>query len=347
MGIIRLTGERAWRTYIGGALIDRLHGKSGEDGHFPEEWIMSLTECRNSGRENIKREGMSRLVGSGELLSDYISEHPELLGTRHFEKYGADTGVLVKLIDSAERLSIQVHPTREKAMRYFGSSFGKAESWHILGGREADDPCIYLGFREGVTAKRWREIFDAQDIDAMLGCLNRIKVKRGDTFLIKGGVPHAIGAGCFLLEVQEPTDYTLRTERTTVSGFHISDEMCHQGIGFERMMDCFEYDGVGLEKTLSKYKLIPRRSGAETVLIDYGDTPYFALGMLESEHDLVLEPSDVFCGLYVLEGSGKAMSDDSCESLDPGDQFFVPSGTKVIFKVKQPLKLARLYGPKV
>ena len=119
MCIIKLTNERAWRTYIGGKLIDEFHGKiPGNDSHFPEEWIMSLTECRNAGREDVKNEGMSRDVLTGRLLSDIIGEDAEkLLGTRHYEKFGASTGVLIKLIDSAERLSVQVHPDKEKAKK--------------------------------------------------------------------------------------------------------------------------------------------------------------------------------------------------------------------------------------
>lgn len=347
MGIIRLTNERAWRTYIGGALIDKLHGKEGADGHFPEEWIMSVTECRNAGREDIKNEGMSRIYGSDEFFADFIKKNPAMLSLAHYKKYGANTGVLIKLIDSAERLSIQVHPNKEKAKKYFNSDYGKTESWHILGGRKEDNPCIYLGFKEGVTKKIWQEVFDSQDIEKMLGCLNKIDVKSGETYLIRGGVPHAIGAGCFLLEVQEPTDYTIRTERTTVSGFKIADEMCHQGIGFENMMDCFDYDGCNAEETIEKYRLKVRENQNFKTLISYEDTPYFALDMLEFDKEFIMQKSDVFCGLYVLGGKGKAESDGECINICAGEQYFVPSGTEVKFMAEKKLKIARFFGPKV
>ena len=351
MGIVKLTGERAWRTYLGGALIDRLHGKVGEDSHFPEEWIMSVTECRNAGREDVRGEGLTRLYGTDKFFADYIKENPAVLGRAHYEKYGANTGVLIKLIDSAERLSIQVHPDKEKARKYFHSEFGKTESWHILGGRPEDHPCIYLGFREGVDRALWQEVFDRQDIEKMLGCLNRIEVSPGDTYLIRGGVPHAIGAGCFLMEVQEPTDYTIRTERTTVSGFHIADEMCHQGIGFENMMDCFTYEGATPEETIEKYKLKPRRegNGVVTSLIRYDDTPYFALRSIElnAGDTLRMEKSDVFCGLYVLCGKGRAESDGVSADIAVGEQYFVPANTEVSFVAEEPLRIARFFGPKV
>ena len=73
-----------------------------------------------------------------------------------------------------------------------------------------EKPCIYLGFKRGVTRERWKELFDKQDLDGMLDSLERFDVKAGDTILIEGGMPHAIGAGCFLVEIQEPTDFTIR-----------------------------------------------------------------------------------------------------------------------------------------
>lgn len=345
MCIIKLTGERAWRTYIGGRLIDELHGKfPGEDSHFPEEWIMSITECRNAGREDVKNEGMSRDVKTGRMLSDIIKEDPSrLLGKRHYERFGATTGVLIKLIDSAERLSIQVHPDKEKAKKYFGSEYGKTESWHILGTRKntKEKPCIYLGFKEGIDMKKWREIFDSQDIKSMLSCLNRIEVKEGDTYLIKGGVPHAIGAGCFLIEVQEPTDYTLRTERVTESGFKIADVMCHQGIGFDNMMDCFNYGAADV----SKYRLIPRENGSETVLIDHSDTDCFKLSELNIKDEETLEPEDTFYGLYILSGAGRITEDGDVTEIKTGDQLFVSAETKAKITADEKIKAAKFSGP--
>ncbi len=351
MCIIKLTNERAWRTYIGGKLIDEFHGKiPGNDSHFPEEWIMSLTECRNAGREDVKNEGMSRDVLTGRLLSDIIGEDAEkLLGTRHYEKFGASTGVLIKLIDSAERLSIQVHPDKEKAKKYFGSAYGKTESWHILGRREGtkEKPCIYLGFKEGVDKKLWREIFDSQDIEKMLSCLNRIEVKEGDTYLIKGGVPHAIGEGCFLIEVQEPTDYTLRTELVTESGFKIADVMCHQGIGFDNMMDCFDYNGMSLSDTVGAYRLTPRENDSETVLIDYSDTNCFKLSELNIENEETLSTEDVFFGLYILKGSGKIEDAGSVTEIKIGDQLFVSAGTAAKITATEKIKAAKFSGPMI
>lgn len=350
-GVISLTNERAWRTYLGGSLIDLLHGADNmEDTHFPEEWIMSVTACRNAGREYIENEGMCRDVKTGKLLADIIDEDPcALLGKAHYDKFGNTTGVLIKLIDSAERLSIQVHPDKAKAKQYFNSDYGKTESWHILGGREinGEKPCIYLGFKKGITREYWQKMFDEQNINGMLECLNKIEVKKGDTFLIKGGVPHALGAGCFLLEVQEPTDYTIRTERTTPSEFKIADSMCHQGIGFDNMMDCFTYDGMELSDIVEKYKLKPTKKEEDIILVSYNATPCFSLHKIEVETDYTAPCEETFYGLYILEGEGELICDGSAEKLTVGKQFFVPAGTPFEVKANKKMSIAKFYGPKV
>lgn len=337
---IRLDRASAWRTYSGGSLIEKLHGNDGaSDTNFPEDWIMSTVRARNAGREDVV-EGLSMIFGSDVSLAELIETYPEeMLGGRHLERFGRSLGVLVKIIDSAERLTVQVHPTRAQAKALFDSEYGKTECWHILGGREIDGepPCIYFGFKEGVTRESWQRVFDEQDIPEMLGCLHKFEVKPGDTFLIKGGVPHAIGAGCFLVEVQEPTDYTIRTERTTPRGLPVSDFMCHQGLGFERMFDCFDYSGASAESIREEYCIKPR--GEE--IIGYTDTEMFALEKLEVDGERAIESGGVFSGIYVLEGEGR-LGDDV---LMPGSQYFIPA-TSEPFTVTGRLKLIRFYGPR-
>ena len=336
---IRLDRASAWRTYSGGSLIEKLYGRDGmPDTNFPEDWIMSTVRARNAGREDIV-EGLSTVFGSDTSLAELIEKHPlQMLGERHVERFGKSLGVLVKIIDSAERLTVQVHPTRDQAKTLFGSEYGKTECWHILGGREIDGepPCIYFGFKEGVTRETWKRVFDTQDIAAMLDCLHKFEVKAGETFLIKGGVPHAIGAGCFLVEVQEPTDYTIRTERITPRGVPVADFMCHQGLGFDKMFDCFDYHGASAEQILEKYRIQPRGED----ILGYLDTEMFALKKIDIDGSAVIESGGSFSGIYVLEGEGR-LGDDL---LSPGSQYFIPYAAEP-FTISGRLTLIRFYGP--
>ena len=357
---LRLDSPRAWRTYTGGALIDTLHGeKEGKVSNFPEEWIMSVVSARNAGREEVKEEGMSHLLEYGNItLKELIEGAPSFfLGERHAQKYGAQLGVLVKLIDSGERLTVQVHPDREQALKLFGSSYGKTESWHILGTRMAEDQpaCIYIGFKPGITRERWKELFDRQDIPGMLSWLHRIEVHKGDTILIKGGVPHAIGAGCFLAEIQEPTDYTIRVEKVTPAGLAVADEMCHQGLGFDKMFDCFHYEGVTEEEAVRRWFIRPRTAenqdgGRVSTVLGYDDTPLFCLEKIEVEFAVDIKGGDIFSGIYVLDGSGVIYANGRERKVKQAEQYFIPARTgnwRVEARKGETMTILRFMGPRV
>lgn len=112
--------------------------------------------------------------------------------------------LLVKLIDSSQSLSIQVHPSDEYALKY-ENSLGKTEMWIIL---EAEkDSYINLGFNKDVSKSDFPELIKD---DSILKCLNKIYVKPGDVYLIKPGTIHAIGKGITLLEIQESSKLTYR-----------------------------------------------------------------------------------------------------------------------------------------
>ncbi len=333
---VRLRSERAWRTYHGGRLLDELHGVSpAADTHFPEDWIISTVRAINAGREGVV-EGLNRLADADMTLKDFIAADPgAALGAAHVVRMGESPGVLVKLIDAAERLGVQCHPDRARAREFFDSPFGKTECWHVVGGREIDGaaPCVYMGFMPGVTEAAWRGVFDRQDIPAMLGMLHRIEVGPGDTFFIEGGTPHAIGAGCLLVEIQEPTDYTFRTERVTPQGFAIPDVACHYGIGFDNMFRCFHYDGCGEAEARLRYMVEPKAAErtdefVRTEIIGPPRTGCFSLERFDVRGGCRLEAGGAFSGLYVLSGRGRLESAAGSVEMRPGDQFFVPAAAE-------------------
>ena len=209
--------NRVWRTYRGGATLEGIEGREGEDGHFPEDWVGSATRAANMGREGLVDEGVGRARGvdgaeySMEEL--YQGDPDKALGAAHVAAYGAQPYLLVKLLDSAMRLHIQAHPSLAWAQAHLDANSGKTEAWWILGTRGAEG-WVYLGFQRAPTLEDWRRIIDAQDIAAMEACFEKVPVQAGDVLLVAGGVPHAIGPGVFMVEIQEPTDYVVRCEYT-------------------------------------------------------------------------------------------------------------------------------------
>ncbi|PIK13812.1 type I phosphomannose isomerase catalytic subunit [Halobacteriovorax sp. JY17] len=112
---------------------------------------------------------------------------------------------LVKLIDTSENLSVQVHPGDEYAQK-FENSKGKSECWVILDAKEGAG--IYLGLKNGITKNSLKESLEKKE-DLSLS-LKFYPVSRGDFFYVPAGTIHAIGKDVFLAEVQQCSDITYR-----------------------------------------------------------------------------------------------------------------------------------------
>ncbi len=176
----------------------------------------------NRGREQIS-EGVSLVrLGHDATLHDFsqlLALDPEyFLGAAHVKKYGAQPQLLVKFLDSGTRLHFQVHPTRDFARRILGAPSGKTEAYHVLAVRDSTNAkveptgYIYAGFQRPPQPAQLREWIVTQNIAAIAECFDPIPVKAGDTFIIPGGTPHALGAGVFMVEIQEPSDLVVRFE---------------------------------------------------------------------------------------------------------------------------------------
>jgi mannose-6-phosphate isomerase len=223
-----LQPTRVHRFYRGGALLGRLRGESEEDGLFPEDWVGSVTPAINPGRNDLK-EGLSRLA-DGRVLRDAVEADPiGWLGEEHVARFGTSTGLLVKLLDAAERLPVHAHPDRAFAREAFDSNFGKTEAWIVVDTRR-DEAEVWVGLREPVHPERYLAWIADQDVDRLLHSLNRISVRAGDVVYVPAGVPHAIGAGVLIAELQEPTDFSFLCEW---QGFPIRPEDSHLGLGWE------------------------------------------------------------------------------------------------------------------
>lgn len=346
--------NRVWRTYQGGKLIDRWKKSDhGEDGCLPEEWIMSTISANGKGRPND--EGLSLMdteQGAIPLKDIIASDLPLFLGNKLADKFGT-TGVLIKMLDAKERLTIQVHPDKEFARTMLNSQFGKTESWYILDSREVDGerPAIYLGFKEGVNPAVWQELFHNQDIEGMLNCLHRFDVKPGDAFMIYGGVPHAIGSGCFLMEVQEPTDYTMRVEKITPGGLTINDDLIHQGIGEDAMLKCFHYDGCSHDEATKRWKIAPTvietsPSHVMKSVFNEKHTDCFALKELELNGNYEMSGDGSFYASVIYSGEGTIVCGDKEYSYSQGDEiFFSAAIDSVTFKSSTASKILLCYPP--
>src|SRR5262245_31394509 len=148
LGPWRLGPNRVERFYRGGAVLDAFRAGHLEpepgaaDGTKPEDWLGSATRSWTSPDEDPTDEGLSRVdvEGRERTIEDLLAEDPELLAGRELvERVGKPSlGVLVKLLDPAQRLPVHAHPTRAFAREHLGSFFGKTEAWIILATRSTD-----------------------------------------------------------------------------------------------------------------------------------------------------------------------------------------------------------------
>lgn len=136
-------------------------------------------------------------------LIDLLREHPEYLGTH--PSMGDGLPILVKFIDAANKLSVQVHPSDEYAKEYENGQLGKTEMWYVI---DADPGAkLVFGFNRDVNEGMLRGALQDDTIEKYL---QFVPVYPGDVFFIESGTVHAIGAGILLAEIQESSNLTYR-----------------------------------------------------------------------------------------------------------------------------------------
>ncbi|MCM3779598.1 class I mannose-6-phosphate isomerase [Microbacterium hydrocarbonoxydans] len=219
--VILPSNRPAERFYLGGARISAFRGESGSAPREPEDWIGSTTTV--NGEREV---GLTRLP-DGRLLRDAVEADPiGWLGAEHARQWGADTRLLVKLLDAGQRLPVHAHPHDDFAASHLGRAHGKAEAWYILQGGT-----VYVGLQRDVEATHLADLVARQDVDALLALLHAVDVVPGDVVWVPPGELHAIGQGVLLLELQQPEDLSILLEW---EGFAIDGPaLGHLGLGFE------------------------------------------------------------------------------------------------------------------
>jgi mannose-6-phosphate isomerase len=346
-GLVLLSPNRVWRTYTGGRTLDALEGViTPVDGHFPEDWIGSTTRAVNVGRETIS-EGVSRVSIRGEThdLPHLISADPNyFLGAAHVATFGSRPMLLVKFIDSAIRLHFQVHPTADFARRFLGSPSGKTEAYHVLAVRDplasagpnaavsAAEPSgyIYLGFQRPPTREALRQMIETQDIAALEACFDKIPVQPGDTYVVPGGVPHALGAGVFLVEVQEPSDLVVRFEFTRDRST-LPESARFMGRGLDFCLDIFDLSAWPDSRLALESRCPPKRRRAlgpdswQDDLVDAGRTPCFRIRRTRLGGNVIKEEQGFHIGIVTAGAATITVAGES-HRLRRHEKFFAPAG---------------------
>lgn len=297
--------------YRGGNRIGALrHGPGGP--MRPEEWIGSITT-----RFGEAEQGLSHL-SDGTLLRDAIKNDSQgWLGEDHVKNFGLSTEILIKLLDPDQRLPVHYHPNKAFAKTHLGLDHGKTEAWIILEAPAGSG--VGLGFSQTQNKEDLLKLVRAQDSAALLASLRRSEVKVGDAVLVPAGVAHAIDAGIFVLELQEPTDLSalLEWEGFAVDG--IKDG--HLGLGFETVTDALKLDPLTDSEFDSLITHNVFSGGALRSVLPLKSDGYFRAHLAPGVGDF---PAG-FAVALVLDGTGSIAFANTPEmAITKGDAIVIP-----------------------
>ena len=264
-------------------------------GDIGESWDIA---CHHNGM-SIVSNGYLKGKTFEELIKEYGTE---LLGESFENK---EFPLLVKLINSKEKLSVQVHPSDEYAKRV-ENSLGKTEAWYvvdakpgaslIVGTKNCDKAIFEKAIREGKTEEY----------------LNKIEVKKGDCFLINSGLVHAICEGVIIAEIQQSSDITYR----------IYDYGRPREIHVEKSMDVIDFN---LKSINASGKKLVSFDGYEKGILCSSE--YFTIEKYVVSNE-VSENSDVskFFIFTCVDGKGTIISEDGTKmDILKGDSILIPA----------------------
>lgn len=297
--------------YRGGNRIGILrHGPGGP--MRPEEWIGSITT-----RFGEAEQGLSHL-SNGALLRDAIKSDPNgWLGEDHVKNFGLSTEILIKLLDPDQRLPVHYHPNKAFAKTHLGLDHGKTEAWIILEAPAGSG--VGLGFAQNQNKNDLLKLVRDQDSAALLASLRRTEVKVGDAVLVPAGVAHAIDAGIFLLELQEPTDLSALLEWDGFAVDGIKDG--HLGLGFETVTDALKLDPLTDAEFESLITHNIFSGGSLRSLLPLKSDGYFRAHLAPGAGDF---PAG-FAVALVLDGVGSISFANAPEmKIEKGDAIVIP-----------------------
>ena len=294
-------------TIWGGEKIAPFKHTVTSQAQIGESWEISGV----SGSESIVADGPDKGLSLSQLLEKYGKS---LLGERNYKRFGNRFPLLIKFIDAAADLSVQVHPDDALAQRR-GEANGKTEMWYVI---DADKGTrLANGFKNPVDPADYEGLVESGSIEEVL---NFVDIRPGDTFFIPAGRVHAIGAGSFVAEIQQTSDVTYR-----IYDYHRKDkngnerqlhtELAKNAINFN------DTDGNPVEYT--EHPDIP---------INLVRTPFFSTNVLEIDSEVMRDYSecDTFVILIAVKGEAEIACGRQTMTLRGGETLLVPASASGI-----------------
>jgi len=308
----------------GGDKITKFKGLDLQFSEIGESWEVSDVEGSVSVIDNGELKGTS--------LTELIKLAPhEILGKKVYDKFGQRFPLLIKFIDAEKDLSIQVHPDDIMAAAKHNGK-GKTEMWYVIESKPGSK--LISGFNRKVEPEELESLIkDGNIVDV----LRSYEVKKGDVFFLPAGRVHAIGAGLFVAEIQQTSDFTYRIydyKRKDVNG---NERELH----IELAKEAIDYDSYE-----DLYTVIdsPDEDKEPLVSCNYFETNLITVSA-EKPVSYDYSNLDSFKIFICTEGSGKIYYDaDNFIEINQGETALVPAVIKSLsFSANSELKLLETY----
>jgi mannose-6-phosphate isomerase len=270
-----------------------------------EAWVLSGVDGNQTGIVN------GFLAGNdlNELVEVYMGD---LVGDKVYERFGDEFPILVKFIDAADYLSIQVHPDDELAAKR-NIGYGKSEMWYII---DADPGAeLISGFSEKVDQQTYLKHLNDKSLKQIL---NAEKVTAGDVFYMPAGRVHALGPGIFLAEIQQTSDTTYRI----YDWDRVDSEGKSRELHIEEALDAIDFNVYDDYK--SQYQ--PKQNGTATLV----NSPFFTTSLIQLDQALAKDYSelDSFVIYVCVGGSVTIVHDGETEpqvTISQGEAILLPA----------------------
>lgn len=315
--------------YAGGAKISAFRGE-GAKASGPEDWVASTVLLPNALLPPGSPLDLGVSQTPGGAMTELISKDLMLwLGPALAERYDGNPALLVKLLDAGERLPVHCHPSREFARRHLGSIFGKTEGWIVL---DSDPGArVWIGMKDDVGSSELRGWIGRGDVDTMLAAMNEVVVAPGDVIYVPAGLPHSIGPGVMVAELQEPTTMSIIADHHS---FGVDEDFATLGLGWEVALSCFDLAGYGrrLDELIAQPELLPSGPGCGGLIYELfpsAANPYFRALRIDCV-DRISLPDPAFAVLIVTGGSGDLLWADDSVAIAAGQTLAVPYGLGAI-----------------
>lgn len=292
----------------GGSEICRFKNIQPHQEGIGESWEISGVQ------DNVSIVSNGTLAGTS--LDQLISRYKEaLVGKTVYQRFGDTFPLLIKFIDARDDLSIQVHPDDTLAKERH-NSFGKTEMWYVV--NATPEAFLYSGFEQQVTPEEYVEKVTDNTFTA---ALKRYNVRAGDVFFLPAGRVHAIGAGCFVAEIQQTSNITYR-----IYDYNRKDA---QGNTRELHTDLAK-DAIDFSVQDSYQTHYERQKNTPVQLVE---SNYFTTHLLELDAPLTrdYQSTDSFVIFICLEGSC-TMKDEkgNTVSVERGESLLVPANAQTL-----------------